>query len=252
MSGHSHWAGIKHKKEKEDRRRGKVFSKLAKRIMSAARHGGADPDNNLELQYAIEEAKAANMPKDKIERAVLKATGQLGGVKLESVRYEGYGCGGAAIMVNALTDNRNRTGADVRRIFDKHGGKLGASGCVGWIFQTKGLLLIRLHNRSEEETFEIAVDAGAEDFQQAGEVYELTCDVADLQAVKAAVERNDIPYETAEITEVPQSYVDLNVADGRKVLALMGELEDHPDVASVYSNLNLAPELVAELEDETE
>ena len=248
MAGHSHWAGIKHKKAKEDVKRGKVFSRLSKAIMSAARRGGGDLATNLEFQYAIEAAKAANMPKENIERAILKATGQLPGERLEAVSYEGYGPGGAAILVNALTDNRNRTSSDVRRIFDSHAGKLGESGCVSWLFQTKGLLLVRLDDRGEEDVFEIAVEAGAEDFEQAGELYELTCEVEDFQNVKQALDKAEIAFESAEITLVPKSYVELDSADGRKVVAMMEELEDHDDIESVASNFDLPEELVAEME----
>lgn len=251
MSGHSHWAGIKHKKAKEDAKRGKVFSRVAKQIMSAARRGGKDPDNNLELKYALEAAKAANMPKDTIERAILKGTGELEGVRLEAVRYEGYGPGGAAVMVDALTDNRNRTTSKVRKAFTDHGGGLGASGCVVWTFETMGLVLLQLDDKSEEELFELAVEAGAEDFQQAGELYELSCDPRDLQGVKEALEAADVNWESAEVTMVPRSYVDLGAEDGRKVLKLMEELEEDDDVTNVYSNFNLPPELMAELERES-
>ena len=248
MSGHSHWAGIKHKKGKEDEKRGKAFSKAAKKIMSAARRGGANPDTNLELQYAVEDAKSINMPKGNIERAILKGSGQLEGEKLESVRFEGYGRGGAAVMVDALTDNRNRTNPDVRKIFSKQGGRIGANGCVSWIFQTKGLMLVKLNDRSVEEIFDLVVEAGAEDFQEAGEVYELTCSIEDFQRVKDALGEAGIPYESAEITQVPTNYVDLDASDGRRILSLMEELEDHEDVENVYSNFNLPREMVQELE----
>lgn len=248
MSGHSHWAGIKHKKAKEDKKRGKVFSRVAKQIMTAARMGGKDPDTNLDLKYAIEAAKAANMPKDRIERAILKGAGELEGEQLEPVRYEGYGSGGAAVMVDALTDNRNRTTSSIRRIFNDHGGELGAGGCVAWTFEMKGLVLVLPDQKSEEDLFELAIEAGAEDFQQAGEVYELSCDPRELQAVKAALQEAEVEWESAEITMVPKSYVDLSVGDGRKVLKMMEKLEDDDDVTNVHSNFNLPPELIAELE----
>jgi len=248
MAGHSHWAGIKHKKERQDKRRGKLFSKLAKNIMGAARRGGKDPDLNLELQYAIEDAKAANMPKDNIERAVLKGAGELEGEQIESVRYEGYGPGGAAVIVDALTDNRNRTTANVRRIFESHGGKLGATGCVSWNFETKGLILISLDDETgEEQVFDVAVEAGAEDFQQAGGSYELTCPVGEFRGVREALAGAGIEYESAEITEVPRSYTDLGVDDGRKIVTMMEELEDDEDVNRVHSNFNLPQELVDEM-----
>ncbi len=252
MAGHSHWAGIKHKKEREDKKRGKIFSKIAKQLMSASRRGGKDPSHNIELQQAIDKAKDANMPKDNVERAILKGVGELDGVRLDSIRYEGYGSGGAAVIVDALTDNRNRTSAEVRKIFDAHGGNLGAQGCVSWNFDTKGLIILNFDDSSGEldveEVFDIVVEAGAEDFQNAGGSYELTCSPGDLRNVCAVLEENCISYESSEITEVPQSYVDLGSKDGRKILAMMEELEDHDDVSNVFSNFNLPRELVDEMD----
>ena len=247
MSGHSHWSGIKFKKAAADKKRGKLFSKVSKRIMSAARRGGADISGNIELQAAVEEAKAANMPKDKIERAILKGAGQLPGEQLEAVRYEGYGRGGAAVMVDALTDNRNRTSPDVRRVFEDCGGKLGASGCVAWHFRTKGLILVAPEERGEEELLELAAEAGAEDFENAGDLYEVTCEVGQLNAVKTALLEAGVKVESAEITEVPGDYVDLSVKDAEKVLAMMEKLENLEDVVNIYSNFNLPPELVERL-----
>ncbi len=248
MSGHSHWAGIKYKKDREDKRKGRLFSRLAKALISAARTGGKKVETNLALQYAIEQAKAANMPKGNIERAILKGAGELEGQQVEALRYEGYGSGGAAVMVDALTDNRNRTTPRVRIIFESHAGKLGTSGCVAWMFETKGLIILDLEDASEEEeVFDVAVEAGAEDFQKAGDVYELRCPVAEFRNVLEALERSGIEHESAEITEVPRSYVDLSVEDGRKILRLMEELEEDEDVTAVHSNFNLPEELVAEL-----
>jgi YebC/PmpR family DNA-binding regulatory protein len=250
MSGHSHWAGIKHKKAKEDARRGKEFSKLSKTIMGAARRGGKDMALNLELQYAVDAARAGNMHKDTIERAILKGVGELEGEQVEPMRLEGYGFGGAAVIVEAITGNRNRTASNIRRIFDGHGAKLGASGCVSWSFQRKGLIILSLGERSEEEVFDVVVDAGAEDFQKAGDSYELTCPVTSFASVTKALENAGVRYESAEITEVPTSYVDLSAADGRRMLSLMEELEDDEDVVQVHSNFNLPAELVAELSKE--
>jgi len=248
MAGHSHWAGIKHKKEREDKKRGKLFSKLSKQIMSSARQGGKDPSLNIELQQAVEKAKEANMPKDNIERAILKGVGELDGVQLENIRYEGYGAGGAAVIVDTLSDNRNRTGSEIRKIFSSHRGNLGAQGCVSWNFESKGFIIINLEDYSEEEIFDLTVEAGVEDFQGSGDgVYELICAPEDFQSVRDALKKNGLDYESAEITEVPQSYVDLDINDGRKTLALMDELEDHEDVSNVYSNFNLPQELVEEL-----
>lgn len=246
MAGHSHWAGIKHKKEKEDKKRGRIFSRITKQIMTAVRqHNDKNPDTNLELKYAIEDAKAANMPKENIERAILKGAGELEGQQVEPVRYEGYGPGGAAVMVDALTDNRNRTTSHVRKIFESHGGELGTNGCVSWMFETKGLILLELNSFSEEDVFDLAVEAGAEDFQAAGDTYELTCRPTDLEPVKAALREAGIEWESAEITQMPQGYVDLDAEEGRKMLELMDDMEDDEDVANVYSNFNLPPELVA-------
>ncbi len=250
MAGHSHWAGIKHKKAREDRRRGKLFSRLSKQIMTAVRTGGKDADTNLELTYAIEAAKEANMPKENIERAILRGAGELAGQELEPARYEGYGPGGAAVLVEALTDNRNRTTANVRRIFEAHGGELGTSGCVSWVFDTKGLVLLPTDERPEEEIFEVAVEAGAQDFQRAGDVYELTCDPTDLQELRDALDAAGLKPDSAEITRVPGNYVDLDADHGRKMLNLMEQMEDNEDVVNVYSNFNLPPELVAEMDEE--
>lgn len=250
MSGHSHWATIRHKKAKSDSKRGREFSRLAKRIMAAARAGGKDPAMNLDLQYAIADAKAANMTKDSIERAVLKGAGELEGQRVEAVRYEGYGPGGAAVMVDAMTDNRNRTTPHVRRILDAHGGQLGANGCVSWLFETKGLILIATDSQSEEELLELAIEAGAEDFQTGGELFELSCEPTSFHTVKQTLQEAGVAIESAEITQVPGNYVDLDVEDGRKMLKLMEELEDDEDVTNVYSNFNLPPELAAEMEEE--
>ena len=247
MAGHSHWAGIKHKKAIVDKKRGKLFSKIAKQIITAVREGGKDPDTNLALRAAIDSAKSCSMPKDNIERAILRGTGEVGGAQIENVRYEGYGPGGAAAMVDALTDNRNRTTPHMRKIFGAHGGELGATGCVSWGFDMKGLIVLELGDRTEDEVFEVAVEAGAEDFQPAGDVYELSCDPSDFMAVKEALESAGIGYESAEVTMVPKTYVDLSVEDGRKVLKMMDELEDDEDVTNVYANFNLPEELIAEL-----
>ena len=247
MSGHSHWAGIKHKKAREDKKRGKVFSRCAKAIISAARRGGKDPDTNLELQYAVEAAKAENMPKDTIERAILKGAGELAGATVEAVRYEGYGGGGAAVMVDVLTDNRNRTTPMLRRIFDNHGGKLGTSGCVAWNFQTKGMFVVDLGERDEDEAFDLVVEAGAEDFQPADGFYEVVCPVTEFKNVMNALREAEMNCESAEITEAPTEYVDLDHNDGRKIVNMLEELEGQEDVTSVYSNFNLPDSLVEEL-----
>ena len=247
MAGHSHWSSIKHKKKKEDKKRGKLFSKLSKQIISAVREGGEDPQHNVKLQQAIDEAKENDMPKDNIERAILKGAGKLPGQEPEPARYEGYSKGGAAVMVDALTDNRNRTNSEIKNIFQEHGGKVGTNGCVSWMFETLGFFLLKADGMTDEQIFDIAVEAGADDFERAGDFYELTCDVEDFNEVKNALDGNGIGYETAEITRVPQSYVDLDVEAGRRAVELTEELEDHQDVEDVYSNFNLPQELADEL-----
>jgi YebC/PmpR family DNA-binding regulatory protein len=247
MSGHSHWSGIKRKKEREDKKKGKAFTRCAKAIMSATRRGGKDPDTNLELQYAIEAAKAANMPKDTIERAILKAAGELPGQSVEAVRYEAYGCGGAAVMVDVLTDNRNRTTPNLRRIFEDHGGNLGTSGCAARNFETKGLLVVDIGDRDEAEVFDLVVEAGVEDFQPSAGAYEIVCPAGEFKKVMDALRAAGIECESAEITEVPVSYVNVSSEEGRRIVKMMERLEENEDVTNVYSNFSLPEELVAEM-----
>jgi YebC/PmpR family DNA-binding regulatory protein len=249
MSGHSHWAGIKHKKAKVDAQRGKRFSRLAKAIMTAVRQGGKDPDTNLDLRYAIDAAKAASMPKDNIERAVLKGAGELEGQQVEGVRFEGYGPGGVAVMVDALTDNRNRTTPHMRKIFASHGGEMGATGCVSWSFESRGLVLLPRKDQDEEELFETVIEAGADDFQEAGDYWEVSCDPKALHDVRGNLKGAGVAIESAEITMVPKTYVKLDSDDGRKVLKMMEEFEEDEDVTNVYSNFDLPEELIAEMEE---
>jgi len=250
MSGHSHWAGIKYKKEKEDAKRGKAFSRVAKQIMTAVRTGGKDPDINLDLKYALEEARAANMPKDNVERAIKKGAGELTGQALEPVRFEGYGVKGVAVVVDTLTDNRKRTTPHVRKIFSDHGGQLGTNGCVAWTFDIKGVILLDLGERTEEEVFDVAIEAGAEDFQPSGDYYEITCDPKDLEAVKAAFERADISWESAQVSLIPKTWVDLDADAARRMLRMVEAFEDDEDVTAVAANFNVPDEILAELETE--
>jgi len=238
MSGHSHAANIKHKKGLIDAKRGKVFSKLGKAILIAARNGGCDPAGNLALRYAIDKAKAANMSKDTIERAVLKGTGGLEGQSLEEIIYEGYAPGGVAVLVEILTDNKNRTASEVRKIFDVHGGNL--SGAVAWMFQSKGIVVIKADTISEDAILELALEAGAEDVQTIDGYHEITCASADFSAVRQAVIDKGIAPESAEITKIPQNTVKLDDGIGRKVLKLIDELEDHDDVQNVYANYEVS------------
>jgi YebC/PmpR family DNA-binding regulatory protein len=250
MSGHSHWAGIKHKKAANDARRGRIWSKIARSIIVAAKTGGGDPAQNLTLRYSIDKAKAANMPKDTIEKAIKKGTGELGPVSYEEVLYEGYAPGGIAIMMEGLTDNRNRTGPEIKKIFEKRGGSLGASGCVNWMFTKKGLITVKADAVEENVLMEIALSAGADDMEKVADIFELTCDPAAYEELKKALVEKDIPTEVAEISMVPQNTVPINEVDtAKKVLALMEEFEDHEDVQNVYANFDIPDEIINQVED---
>jgi YebC/PmpR family DNA-binding regulatory protein len=247
MSGHSHWAGIKYKKAAADAKRGKIWSKLARMIIVAAKTGGGDPAANLSLRYAIDKAKAANMPKDTIEKAIKRGTGEIEGASYEEVLYEGYGPAGAAIMVEALTDNRNRTTPQIKRLFERHGGSLGTSGCVNWMFSKKGLITVNTAETDEEQLFEIALNAGADDMQNTGNVYEITCDPAAYEKLKEALKEREIPTQVAEISMVPQSTVPINdAAAARKIISLMEGFEDHDDVQNTYANFDIPDEILSE------
>jgi len=221
---------------------------VARMIIVAAKQGGGDPAANLSLRYAIDKAKAANMPKDTIEKAIKKGTGELGAVNFEEVVYEGYGPSGVAVMVEALTDNRNRTGPEVKRIFEKHGGSLGTSGCVGWMFSKKGLITVGMGKVDEEELLEIALAAGADDLQNTGEVYEITCEPAAYDQLKKALEDKGIETEIAELSMVPQSNAKIeNAETARKIIGLMDAFEDHDDVQNTYSNFDIPDEIMARI-----
>jgi YebC/PmpR family DNA-binding regulatory protein len=248
MSGHSHWSGIKYKKAALDAKRGKVWSKLARMLIVAAKDGGGDPSANLALRYAIDKAKAANMPKDTIEKAIKKGTGELEGTSFEEVLYEGYGPSGVAIMVEALTDNRNRTGPEIKRVFERHGGSLGTSGCVNWMFSKKGLITVSAADAGEEQLMEIALGAGAEDMQTNGDVYEITCDPSGYEQLKRTLTEKEIPMQVAEISMVPQNMVPIdNEETARKIISLMEAIEDHDDVQNAYSNFDIPDEVMARL-----
>jgi YebC/PmpR family DNA-binding regulatory protein len=247
MSGHSHWATIKRKKGAADAKKGRLFSKCAKAIMVAARQGGGDPDSNLTLLYAIDDARAVNMPKENIERAILKGTGELEGVELEQVVYEGYGPGGVALMAEALTDNRNRTAAEVRKLFENAGGSMGAPGSVAWMFEKKGVLSVPRDAVDEDTLLELVLDAGAEDLRTFEDLYEITCEPAAFSDVRSKLEEREIPVDTAELANVASQNVTPSLDDARKALALMEALEDHDDVQKVSANFDIPQELVAEL-----
>jgi YebC/PmpR family DNA-binding regulatory protein len=248
MSGHSHWAGIKYKKAVIDAKRGKLWSKIARMIIVAAKNGGGDPSTNLALRYAIDKAKAANMPKDTIEKAIKKGTGELEGVNFEEVLYEGYGPNGVAVMLEALTDNRNRTGPEIKRIFERHGGSLGTSGCVNWMFSKKGLITINTATVNEEQLLEIALGSGADDMQTNGDVYEITCDPSAYEQLKKALQEKEISMEVTEISMVPQNTVAVDDAQiARRIISLMEAIEDHDDVQNAYANFDIPDEIMAKI-----
>jgi YebC/PmpR family DNA-binding regulatory protein len=245
MSGHSHWAGIKHKKAVTDAKRGKAWSKVARMIIVAAKSGGGDPSANLTLRYAIDKAKSVNMPRDTIEKAVKKGTGELEGVHFDEIVYEGYGPGGVAVVVEALTDNHTRTASEIKRLFERHGSSLGTSGCVNWMFSKKGLITVNVANIKEDELFEIALNAGADDMQNTGSVFEITCDLGVYEKLRKTLKDKGIATEIAEISMVPQSTVTISdERAARKIIALMEELEDHEDVQNTYSNFDIPNEIM--------
>lgn len=244
MSGHSKWAGIKHKKALVDAKKGKLFSKLNKEITVAAKAGGANLDANPRLRLAVTKAKEANMPNDNIERAIKKGTGELPGASYEQISYEGYGPGGIAIMAEALTDNKNRTTAEVRNLFSKKGGNLAGAGSVSWLFNRKGFIVVDKSQAQEEKLMSIALESGAEDLKTEEDTYEIVTDIKDYENVRAALKENGIKWEAAEITMVPTSYVKLQGAQAEQVLNLVETLEDHDDVQNVYANFDIPEEIL--------
>jgi YebC/PmpR family DNA-binding regulatory protein len=247
MAGHSHWAGIKHKKALIDNKRGKVWSKISKAIILAAKTGGGDPDMNPRLRVPLADARAARMPKDNIDRAIKKGTGELAGGQVDEVIYEGYGPGGVALMCEIMTDNRNRTASEVRKLFEVHGGKLGATGCVAYLFDRKGLILIPNDKTDEDALMEVALETGADDIRSEGENFVVTCEVDVYSNVCESLEQASIETSVKQVTRIPNSIVDLDVDVGRKVIKLMEALDDHDDVQNVAANFNLPEEAMAEL-----
>lgn len=248
MAGHSHWAGIKHRKGAQDAKRGKIFSKHAKAIATAARLGGGDPEMNLRLKYAIDKAKADNMPKDNIERAVKKGSGELEGSNFEEISYEGYGQGGVAIIVDALTDNRNRTGPEMRRLFEKKGGNMGEPGCVAWMFDRKSSFLIKADGLNEDQLMELVLEIEAEDYQAEGDKYMILGQPTDFGRISTLLAaREDVELDQAEITMIPKNTVPVDAETAKKLLALMEALDDHEDVQNCYANFEISEELLDEL-----
>jgi YebC/PmpR family DNA-binding regulatory protein len=248
MSGHSKWSTIKRKKGAIDAKRGKAFTKIIKEITLAARLGGGDPEANARLRSAIMAAKDENMPKDNIERAIKKGTGTgADAVNYEEVTYEGYGPGGAAVLVEVMTDNKNRTVAEVRHIFSKHGGNLGENGCVAWIFEKKGAILVEKKSVQEDELMEIALEAGAQDVREEENEFEIITDPDVFEAVKKAIDQRNVKYIEAKIGRVPQTTVKLEATKAEQMLKMMEKLEDNDDVQNVYANFDIADDIMEKL-----
>jgi len=244
MSGHSKWSSIKHKKGATDAKRGKIFTKLIKEITVAARMGGGDPDANPRMRTAIAAAKSENMPKDNIERAIKKGTGELEGVNYEESTYEGYGPGGAAVFIESVTDNKNRAVADIRHIFSKNGGNLGENGCVAWMFDKKGYIAIEKKVVDEDSLMETSIEAGAEDVREDNGSFEIITEPDDFESVKTAIDMAAIPYIDAEITMLPQSTTNLEGKQALQMVKLMEALDDCDDVQKVYTNADIPEEIV--------
>jgi len=249
MAGHSHWNNIQHRKGAADKKRGKLWSKMSRLIITAARNGGGDPGMNLKLRYAIDKAREASMPKDTIERAIKRGTGELAGTTLEEITYEGF-AGNVAIMVEVLTDNRNRTNGEIRKIFERGGGNLGSPGCVGYLFERKGIFSVDAAGTDEDTLMGIALDAGADDLKRVGSHFEITTDPAVFQQVQDALQKNNVTPTAAEITQLAKVAVDVDGETARKVLRLMDALDDHDDTQNVYTNANITEEIMAAVANE--
>jgi YebC/PmpR family DNA-binding regulatory protein len=245
MAGHSHSANIAHRKGLVDAKRGKLFTKLCRAVYVAARTGGADPAANMRLRYAIDKARSFSVPKDNIERSLKRATGELGAENYEEVVYEGYGPGGVAVLCEALTDNRNRTAGELRRVFEAAGGNLGASGCVSYLFNFKGLFIVDPKHVEEDRLMEVALEAGADDVQQVEGLFEVTCDPKLFETVRKGLEDARIPTEGAETSYIPTTSVDLDVDNAKKMLKLRDQLDENDDVQNVYANDNIPEEATA-------
>jgi YebC/PmpR family DNA-binding regulatory protein len=243
MSGHSKWSTIKHKKGATDAKRGKLFTKLIKEITVAARMGGGDPDSNPRLRHALNSARSQNMPKDTSERAIKKGTGELEGVNYEEILYEGYGPGGVAVLVECLTDNRNRTIAEVRHAFGKAGGNVGTDGCVAWMFDKKGLISVSKEDSDEETLMEVALDAGAEDIKEETDSFDIITEPSDFDVVKEAIDAAGIKYELAEITMIPQNLTKIEGKEAEQMIRFMEVLDDSDDVQKFYCNADIPDEV---------
>ena len=245
MSGHSRWAGIKHKKGLIDSKRGKTFTRIIREITIAAKIGGGKPESNPRLRKAMDDAREANMPADNMKKAIQRGTGELPGVNYEELVYEGYGPSGVALIVEVTTDSKNRTAGEIRRAFSSHGGNLGETGSVGWMFSSKGIIVIEKSKTTEDQLMTVALDAGAEDINSDDpDVFEVTCQPADFEKVKKALEAASIPMVSAEVTMLPKNYVKLAGAAATQMLTLMNDLEEHDDVKNVYANFDIPKEII--------
>jgi YebC/PmpR family DNA-binding regulatory protein len=247
MSGHSKWATIKHKKAAVDARRGKVFTKLIRELTSAARMGGGDADSNPRLRTAVAAAKTANMPSDTIQRAIKKGTGELPGEVYEEITYEGYGAGGVAILVDVLTDNKNRTVAEIRHLFAKHGGNLGETGCVAWMFARKGLITLNANQIDEDTLLELVLEAGGDDIKTEADVYEIVTAPEAFEDVRSTLEQKGVTFDVAEVTMMPQNTVPVEGKQAEQVLRLMEALDDQDDVRKAHANFDISDEVMAAL-----
>lgn len=252
MAGHSKWANIKHKKSREDAKRGKLFSKLSKQIAVAAREGGGDPEMNSDLRLAIQKAKDNNMPNDNIERAIKRGTGELEGVNYEKFVYEGYGPGGVALYLELMSDNRNRTAAEIRHLLTKHGGNLGESGCVAWMFNRKGQLIVdkSKSDMGEDEIMLMALEAGAEDVITEDNMVTIYSEPSQFEETRKELETQGLEFSAADIAMIPDNTIELDKATAKKTLKLMDVLEDHDDVQEVYANFDIPEEIMAEISEE--
>jgi len=244
MSGHSHWANISRHKGIVDAKRGKLFSKLSRYIIIAARNGGGDPDMNLKLRYAIDKARSVSMPKDNIEKAIKRGTGDIEGISFDEFNYEGYGPGGSAILVEVATDNRNRTNGEVKKLFERGGGNMGTPGCVAYLFDRKGLFVIDAAKHPDEDSLmTIALEAGAEDMTREGENFEILCDPSNFSAVSAALKAASIETLEAEVKQIAKTQMEVDMETGRKIIRLIEALDDHDDVQNVYINATLTGDM---------
>lgn len=251
MSGHSKWASIKHKKGAADAKRGKLFTKLIRELTVAAREGGGNPDANPRLRLAVQKARDSNMPADNIERAIKKGTGELEGVSYENVSFEGYAAGGVAVIVEGLTDNKNRTTSGVRTIFSKRGGKMAGAGSVSFQFEKKGIFLVKRESADEDELMTTAIDAGADDFTSDEDFFHITCQPRDFDKVRTGLLENNVKIESSELSMVPNNTIKIDDEDtARSILALVEELEDNDDIQNVYSNFDIPDRILEKIEEE--